>query len=90
VVLEAASMRAPLIATNVGGIPEIFGKELSKFLVTPADPESLACAMTQFLSNRKPLMDMAEKLQKRVRAKFRVEHMGKKVLQFYRSVGCRI
>jgi glycosyltransferase involved in cell wall biosynthesis len=44
VVLEAAAAAMPLIATNVGGIPEIFGPQKDR-LIPPSDPAVLAAAI---------------------------------------------
>ena len=41
IVLEAAAAGLPIIATNVGGIPEIFGPDAGD-LVPPGDPAALA------------------------------------------------
>ncbi len=50
VVIEAAAAQLPVIATNVGGIGEIFGPTASS-LVPPNDPVALAAAMQAFLDN---------------------------------------
>ena len=47
-VLEAAAAGMPLIATNVGGIPEIFAGETER-LVPPGDAGALAAAMRSAL-----------------------------------------
>lgn len=44
VVIEAAAARLPMIATNVGGIPEIVGP-FAPDLIPPNDPAALAAAM---------------------------------------------
>ncbi|RYB05025.1 glycosyltransferase [Lichenibacterium ramalinae] len=49
VVLEAAAARLPLISTDVGGIPEIFGPYRSR-LIPPDDVERLVAAMTAALA----------------------------------------
>lgn len=49
IVLEAAGARVPLIATNVGGIPEIFGP-LAHRLLPPDDVNRLATRMIEALS----------------------------------------
>ncbi len=49
VVLEAAASAMPLIATNVGGIPEVFAGETQR-LVRPGDASALAAAMRAALA----------------------------------------
>lgn len=46
-VLEAFASGKPVIATRVGGVPELF-EDATGAIVSPNDPESLACAMQQF------------------------------------------
>lgn len=48
VILEAAAAAQPLIATRVGGIPEIFGPQASR-LIAPDDVERLAQAIAAML-----------------------------------------
>ncbi len=45
VLIEAMAMEKPVIATNVGGPPEIVDHEISGLLVPPADVDALADAM---------------------------------------------
>ena len=49
-VIEAAGAHIPLIATSVGGIPEIFGPYADR-LIPCDDPERLAGAMIEALSS---------------------------------------
>ena len=48
VVLEAQAAGRPVVATSVGGIPEVLGED-GGVLVAPRNPESLAQALTQVL-----------------------------------------
>ncbi|MHA1559484.1 MAG: glycosyltransferase family 4 protein [Alphaproteobacteria bacterium] len=50
IVLEAAAASVPMIATSVGGIPEIFGPEAGR-LVPAGDPDELAKAMEASLGD---------------------------------------
>lgn len=43
--LEAMATRKPLVATNVGGLPEIVKNRVTGMLVEPRDPEALADAI---------------------------------------------
>lgn len=48
VILEAAAARQPLVSTDVGGIPEIFGPYAHR-LVPPSDPNLFAAALKQVI-----------------------------------------
>jgi len=51
VILEAMESRLPVIATSVGGIPNIIKNEINGLLVQPNDPKALAEAINKTLSN---------------------------------------
>ena len=85
VVLEAAAAGMPLIATNVGGIPEIFGP-LSDALVPPGDADALAEAIRAALADPAALAKRTRRLRARVRADFSVSGMSESILDFYRAV----
>lgn len=50
-IIEAMSAGMPIVATNVGGIPEAIVDEVSGLLVQPGDPSALAGAMAKFLDD---------------------------------------
>ena len=49
--LEAMMARVPIVATHVGGIPEIVTHGETALLVPPSDPSALAAALAQLLAN---------------------------------------
>jgi glycosyltransferase involved in cell wall biosynthesis len=49
-VLEAAAARVPMVATRVGGVPEIFGDRSSR-LIPAGDPDCLAAAIAAVLQH---------------------------------------
>ena len=88
VVLEAGAAGLPMIATNVGGIPEIFGPDADD-LVPPDDPAALADAIARRDAGprRAPLGVAA--LKSRLRASFSVDAMTDAVLAGYREALAR-
>jgi glycosyltransferase involved in cell wall biosynthesis len=68
VALEAAATGVPVVATNVGAIPEILGD--GAFLVPPMDPEALAEGILTALSDRTAAAARAKLAQERYLARF--------------------
>lgn len=50
--IEAMSVRTPVVASRIGGIPEVVRDGLDGFLVPPADPGALAAKLGQLLADR--------------------------------------
>jgi glycosyltransferase involved in cell wall biosynthesis len=88
IVLEAAAAGVPLIATKVGGIPEIFGPDASA-LVPPGDPAALAQAIGAGLRDLAGKRAVCAGLQARVREGFSAEAMTDAVLAAYRAALAR-
>jgi glycosyltransferase involved in cell wall biosynthesis len=84
VVLEIAAAGRPMIATNVGGIPEIYG-ELSHLLVPPGDSPALAEAIRRCLADPSASAANAELLRARIAAGFSVDAMVDGVLAGYQQ-----
>jgi glycosyltransferase involved in cell wall biosynthesis len=84
IVLEAAAAQMPLIATNVGGIPEIVaGTDMP--LIPPGDVGALATQLRTFLASPKPFLARAAMLQQIVAERFTVDNMTHEVVDFYIS-----
>jgi glycosyltransferase involved in cell wall biosynthesis len=88
IVLEAAAAGVPIIASNVGGIPEIFGPD-SHDLVRPGDAGALARAISTALQDRGVRHSVSLRLKARVRASFSVDAMTEAVLAAYREALAR-
>jgi glycosyltransferase involved in cell wall biosynthesis len=63
VILEAGAAGLPVVATNVGGVPEIITHGVNGILVEPDDAGALADAMAKVLQNRELARCLASKLR---------------------------
>jgi glycosyltransferase involved in cell wall biosynthesis len=85
VVLEAAGARIPMVATNVGGIPEIFGPYRDR-LIPPDDPGALADALYRKLSAPAAQRQVeADQLAAFVATRFSLSGMADGVTAAYRE-----
>jgi glycosyltransferase involved in cell wall biosynthesis len=82
IVLEAAAAAVPMITTNVGGIPEIFGSQAAN-LIPPGDSTALARAIAPALSDPARSRKEALTLLARVQAEFSADAMAENVLIAY-------
>jgi glycosyltransferase involved in cell wall biosynthesis len=84
VVLEAAAAGVPIIATEVGGVPEIFGPHAAH-LIAPDDIAALVEAMRAALADPAATHRVAEQVGARVRAEFSLSTMVDGGLAAYRE-----
>jgi glycosyltransferase involved in cell wall biosynthesis len=83
IILEAAAAAVPLIATRVGGIPEIFGPDSGR-LVPPDNPDLLAAAMIEAINAPAAAANAAVALRAAIRGQFSVASMAAGIEAVYR------
>jgi glycosyltransferase involved in cell wall biosynthesis len=87
-ILEALAMRVAVIATEVGGIPEIVKNEYNGLLVEPKSRKSLLAAMLRLKENTALRARLSENSLKSV-ARFSYADMAYKTHSLYREVKCK-
>jgi glycosyltransferase involved in cell wall biosynthesis len=70
VLLEAMAAGLPVVATRVGGIPEIVSDGETGFLVAPADSGALAKTIDVLLADRERMRRMGERATEIALTKF--------------------
>ncbi len=86
VIIEAMSNMLPVIATNVGGIPELIENGKEGILSPPEDPKALAQAMNSLLENEELREKLSQAAYKKVREKYSIDVYSIHMLDFYKSL----
>lgn len=74
-VMEAMSLAVPVVASGVGGIPEVLHQGAAGVLVPPRDTEALVVAIGDLLRDAPRRARLGEAGRARVRERFTVERM---------------
>lgn len=83
VLLEAQALAKPVVATKVGGIPDIVDEGRTGILVAPGDEEALAVAIAKLLKNETLRKQMGEAALEWVDFKFSKQRMVNKIVEVY-------
>jgi glycosyltransferase involved in cell wall biosynthesis len=83
VLLESMAAKVPIVATNVGGVPEHVSDGETAILVPPADSASLAAAMTELLSDRTRAARLASAAFDKARLMFSSAKYDERILNVY-------
>lgn len=73
--LEAMAVGLPVLATAVGGNPEIIVEGKTGMLVSPADPQQLAEGIVRMWNQRSRWREMGHEGRRRLEKHFDVQHM---------------
>jgi glycosyltransferase involved in cell wall biosynthesis len=85
VVLEAIASNVPVIASNVGGIPEIFGPRAGE-LVPVDDADALAAKIRSMLADPVRARQDAQAQRERARTHFSIATMESEIAALYREI----
>lgn len=86
VVIEAMAARKPVVATAVGGIPEIVVDGVTGFLVPPRSPADLASSITRILGDPQLAEAMGQAGRRRVEQHFTAERYVDNIEAIYQEL----
>lgn len=86
VLLEAMAMEKPVVASRVGGIPDLVDHGVNGLLVRPGEIGELKDAILNILNNRTLAVRMAGEGKKRVTEQFSAELMVRSIERVYREL----
>ena len=85
VILEAGNAGLPVIATAVGGIPEIIDDMESGILIQSRNGSEVARAITYLIDNKERCAELGRTLKERIRDRFSIAHMAKETFALYQK-----
>ena len=85
-VLEAAATGVPVVAANVGGVPELVEDGKTGLLCDPLDAASMADVVEKILTNPALAQALAEEANKCAQERFHPLVIARRHLEIYREV----
>ncbi len=83
VILEAGLAGLSVIASEIGGIPEIIENEKTGLFIKPRDTGGISTAIHALLNNQKKYSELGNELKKRVSCVFSLKKMLEKTIEEY-------
>lgn len=85
-IVEAMASGLPVVATSVGGIPEVMADGVTGHLVPPRRPDLLADRVSELLANPQQRAEMGAAGRKRAIEMFSAERHASKIMDIYQKV----
>lgn len=82
-VMEAMAAGVPIVATRVGGIPDLIDTQRSGLLVPPKNPQALAEAIAAIITHPDRARTMAGAAQRNIEEHFRMGAMLERTIGLY-------
>lgn len=85
VLLEAGFAKVPVVATAVGGIPEVIENNITGLLVKPRSPSEIAHTIKTLLENKELAEKLASSLHEKVLTEFSLQRMLSETEKIYNA-----
>ncbi len=86
VVLEAQAAGLPVMASNVGGVPDLVENGVTGLLTDPTSPESMAKAIERLLAEPELVATLVSNGRRQAREKFHPQVIAQRHLEVYREI----
>lgn len=86
VALEGMGAARAIVATKVGGLPEVITDQVNGILVEPKNPEQLAAAIAELITDTEKATILGEAGRRIVEQNFTIEQMTDKTMALYRAL----
>jgi glycosyltransferase involved in cell wall biosynthesis len=86
VLLEAMAMEKPVVASRVGGIPDLVHDGVNGILIAPGSVQELTSSLLKTLRNPVMAREMGKQGRKRIKAEFSVDTMVQSIQRVYHEL----
>jgi glycosyltransferase involved in cell wall biosynthesis len=87
--MEAMEAGVPIVATRVGGTPDLIDDGVHGLLVEPREPRAVAAAVNALLADRDRATAMARAAQQRRRSEFEITQTARRIGELYEELYAR-
>lgn len=84
-ILEAGNAGLPVVATAVGGIPEVIDDMRSGILIQSKNPGEVARALSYMIDHKERREEFGKAIKERIEGRFNIETMTEETLRLYRD-----
>jgi glycosyltransferase involved in cell wall biosynthesis len=88
-VMEFMEAGKPIVATRVGGVPDLIDDGVHGRIVEPQDPAAFAAAVAELLRDPQRARELGRRAQERRRAEFDIEVMVRRLEDLYTELRAR-
>ncbi len=85
-VLEAMACGVPVVASKVGGMPDVIIENQTGILVPPRNSEILANTIITLLKDNRKITSMGIKARERIEANFSWDIVANRIIEIYKSI----
>lgn len=86
VVMEAMACGTPVVAFNIGGMPDMIDHQANGYLAQPFAPDDLAAGIMWVIEDKSRHARLAQAARETVLERFAIERVAKRYLALYRSL----
>lgn len=84
--VEASACKLPVVASNVGGLPEVIDDEQTGIIVPPRDPAQTAAALERLINDRQLRLTMGENGRRKVETYYNWENNVQQMVDLYQKM----
>jgi len=85
-VIEGMAAAKPIVATRVGGVPELLDDGESGIIVSPSDPEGLAEGIIKVLNEPKATEEMGKRGRESAMSRYRIDILTENIANLYERI----